>query len=883
MTPQTTVTKNSGLKVLNLMVTKEGTIERKMPNVSPQGQLNNTLLEALHPGIQVASVTVTPEPLDQVERARVESALSRFQIDGTDFRLIGASGSAKNGKFYAVDARHEAPLAERFSGWPQAAVTYFGILISPCQVRMQVPHGRVTVVPDHQLGTNDCRGWLRRSLFDQLNLPSGRFYQFRLAFSNTQAKGSFKVMSDETADALDTDIILPVSSVKPEYKGPSKLIAWLTGEARTFAGEIILGIRECSRPLKFDSSYTVIQHAPEDSFELEIKPHALAQTARLKSLLEERDFTGLFELLGISETQTAIENERPAEEDDATSVERTVLEAILKADPTGYLVQHPWVNNQLERTLAKWAFKVCTAGGFEMPAFALADDGYLFLCNGKVCAGSDWLPLDRAINSLATSRGLVVRYPVRMKEDLLPYTKINAAELRQLLIHDLKQQGVPVPEAVVDQIAQEQLELVGTFTLHSKTAAKNGGDFDFDFVCVVEDDRFPRFVRDCFSYRGKGAIEKIKAKKARSPWWNLPQVAIGAMGNQIGSITDLMTQCTAAGREDLHRELVEQLQLALDQLKHGVTPDQEKIRSIRELIKETPAAQWLRAKRVRSVKELPERFECPASDRIGSMYNLVRKELTDFFTNRMPIAQFRGLVQGNDFTQEMADECRRLNRSWALTIQAGIEKKKLLAGNVQQAQTAFESFKDDRDKERRSKLLHSLCQARAALSAYDQQWQEEIRSLIWLVRTWAARKEENRMGWLQALHTIVCGTRSDQASGALPFYAFPNEMLKAIVERTGGRPVQLAVPKVRDGMVEIDEEGRCFLVENIMSENGPSYVKATFLMAVTPDGKVVYDKGRVQWMHPFPYAAGMGEIRDGKLLLPNTRQLPQVVVPKKVM
>ena len=48
-----------------------------------------------------------------------------------------------------------------------------------------------------------------------------------------------------------------------------------------------------------------------------------------------------------------------------------------------------------------------------------------------------------------------------------------------------------------------------------------------------------------------------------------------------------------------HR-LAEQLQLALDQLKHGVTPDQEKIRSIREQVKQTPAAQWLRAKRVRS-------------------------------------------------------------------------------------------------------------------------------------------------------------------------------------------------------------------------------------------------------------------------------------------
>ena len=88
-----------------------------------------------------------------------------------------------------MDARYERPLAARFSDWPQAAVTYFGILVSPCQVRMQIPHGRVTVVPDHELGTNDCRGWIRKSLFDKLALPDGRFYQFRLAFAQTQAKG----------------------------------------------------------------------------------------------------------------------------------------------------------------------------------------------------------------------------------------------------------------------------------------------------------------------------------------------------------------------------------------------------------------------------------------------------------------------------------------------------------------------------------------------------------------------------------------------------------------------------------------------------------------------------------------------------------------------
>ena len=65
------------------------------------------------------------------------------------------------------------------------------------------------------------------------------------------------------------------------------------------------------------------------------------------------------------------------------------------------------------------------------------------------------------------------------------------------------------------------------------------------------------------------------------------------------------------------------------------------------------------------------------------------------------------------------------------------------------------------------------------MTAYDQQWQEEIRALIWFVRTWAAHKEENRMGWLQALHTVVCGTKIEQASGSLPFYAFPERVVES--------------------------------------------------------------------------------------------------------
>jgi hypothetical protein len=54
-------------------------------------------------------------------------------------------------------------------------------------------------------------------------------------------------------------------------------------------------------------------------------------------------------------------------------------------------------------------------------------------------------------------------------------------------------------------------------------------------------------------------------------------------------------------------------------------------------------------------------------------------------------------------------------------------------------------------------------------------------------------------------------------------------------------------------------------------------------MAVTPDGKVVYDSGRVRWVHPFPYSSGTGEIRDGKLAFPGTRRLPQIAQAIKPM
>src|SRR5260221_9466849 len=132
---------------------------------------------------------------------------------------------------------YEKRLAERFRFSPQAAMTYFGILVSSCKVLIEVPDCRVLVVEDRELGTNDCRGWLSESLFRKLQhkhqaeilakemeklvarageritlsekdepalleqaklrirgkqLGCDRFYQFCLAFDKTQPNGSFK-------------------------------------------------------------------------------------------------------------------------------------------------------------------------------------------------------------------------------------------------------------------------------------------------------------------------------------------------------------------------------------------------------------------------------------------------------------------------------------------------------------------------------------------------------------------------------------------------------------------------------------------------------------------------------------------------------------------
>jgi hypothetical protein len=453
-------------QIQNLEIDRNG---RVIPRLNDLDPLENTLLSVLYPGVKVASVNVPVEPLDEYEESKVENAMANLVWRGIHYKLVGASGSAKKGKFYFVDHEHSRAIAERFQHWPQAAIVYFGILVSSCKVMMEESGARVLVVPDHSLGTNDCRGWIRRSVFGKLQrkhdaealdrqvrkllqqqssnvqdkglpldaqersaleeeakkeiagkiLRAQRFYQFRLAFHNTQAKGSFKIMEDDVADALETDFILPESAVKPGQKMPVATYS-IFGPGRRFCGPIAVGIREFSRQLEFESSYTLVEHAPQDSIQLEILPQAMEQVRKLSGAVGEGRYAELLEILGRPQDKSLADGPEQGNSD-----ELNVIEGLLLADASGHIVRHPYVNNQLNKLLARWAFRVATGGGFRLPAFALMDDGYLFLKDGIVFHGSDWIPQHKAMVPLSSKRGLCVRYPIRMFEDLLPFENLS--------------------------------------------------------------------------------------------------------------------------------------------------------------------------------------------------------------------------------------------------------------------------------------------------------------------------------------------------------------------------------------------------------------------------------------------------------------------------
>jgi hypothetical protein len=315
---------------------------------------------------------------------------------------------------------------------------------------------------------------------------------------------------------------------------------------------------------------------------------------------------------------------------------------------------------------------------------------------------------------------------------------------------------------------------------------------------------------------------------------------------------------------------VRELQNALDSLKHGTQVNRERIAEVRKQIKTAP---WLKFKREEQVSKMPVTIEVEPTDKVGCLYNAVRKEVDDFFRTTLPISDFHGVISKGTFTQEMFDECREINRLYAAEVSRIMKRKSDAEKLYQEAEAEYEAQRTSRDRKVRDAARRRRNAAQLALQAEKDRTNEELKALMMLVRKWADEKEENRRGWCQAMHTVVCNGKS---KGSLLWNTFPQEAIDMIAEETGSRPVQVAAPDLLDGEIEFDQEGRVFLVEHVTGDNGQSETRRTLLLQITENGDVLREGRRVSRVHPFPLANGRGEIRNGNVMFEGIPQRPTV-------
>ena len=114
---------NGAMPVLALEMDRIGQVRKKMLRFDRDGQLENTLIQALYPGIRVATIDIPQEPLDAFEQAQVEQSLAKLECDGLRYALIGASASAKS--------RRGRPRASYRGALPVLAGSGYDVLRDP--------------------------------------------------------------------------------------------------------------------------------------------------------------------------------------------------------------------------------------------------------------------------------------------------------------------------------------------------------------------------------------------------------------------------------------------------------------------------------------------------------------------------------------------------------------------------------------------------------------------------------------------------------------------------------------------------------------------------------------------------------------------------------
>ena len=125
-----------------------------------------------------------------------------------------------------------------------------------------------------------------------------------------------------------------------------------------------------------------------------------------------------------------------------------------------------------------------------------------------------------------------------------------------------------------------------------------------------------------------------------------------------------------------------------------------------------------------------------------------------FFLETAPLSDFRGVIAGEAFTQEIYRECGTISTFYAVNIGIVAEHRKKIEKALEEAEAEFVAKKDD--PKTRKEAIFKRNQAQAELHFFEERSRKNIRNLIHMIRMWAQNKNGNRLAYLSALHAIAC-------------------------------------------------------------------------------------------------------------------------------
>ena len=813
-----------------LQIDLQGKVTQQMDPARPdrpaRGPLvTRTLLGRLFPGIRVAQVTV-PVHATEEQRSVVRNALYSFVYRGIRYKPTLATGGLKNGQIILVEEKYAKAVARMYHLIPQAALGYGGIIVNECSKALATFEATVKVVREGEFGTNDSRGWMDQSSFDLLQtLDPGHFYQFRMAFLASQdtlvrelskydesslkllnnvpvaAKGVFKVMDNRTAShpEIRANFIIPDSCLKPSRKD-------LIG--KTFRCVVHLGITEQSYDGTTFGGPTVATHVPWEILSTEVYEDSARMMDELAPGFHSEGHGELLQKIGgICKSDTEL---------------MRVTEAVLAADGQGGMMYHPYVHQATKKLLAKWLRKLLS-GGIELHTRALADDGFCYAdSNGVLHCGSDWMPMRAALTDYEGDRSICIRFPVRMREDLLPVRHIHRTVAGRLL----RMKFPHMPTQAIEEIIHRQLYLKHVHVLNGKYAKVFGGDFDFDLVYILSGVRYQKLVDWRFDYIKHEVSQPTKNKKKReSLWHQLGEICFDAMSNKVGRITNDIMSAIAVGRMDLVYVLAIELQEEVSGLKHDTSANMEVVENCERQIGNP--ARWielLSKEDIRSFDDLPQQIEpLSDSDVIARYYNKLYAKALELVGEPKPLSEYSGLFHGQygvrSISKQDYREASLLNSFYVSQSHKAIAHSAKRREELQKAKAAQKAL---RARIRAAEANASTEEAKEAVAALKQQ-SRDLNDLVRqrtaeyekaqldtkkglsffrsIVCAWGRGKaEEERMYWAAVLNEVITRkskkyesqdgkVRYRPGTGAALIHAFPQQFVDAIAAATEGRSV----------------------------------------------------------------------------------------------